>query len=258
VRNSTVIADRAITRLAGKVILVTGGSMGIGEAIARGCAAQGAKVALSARGREAGEAVAADIRAQGGEAQFYAHDVASPDDWRIVIEAVTTRWGVLHGVVNNAGRGVRRFLPEMTKDEFIDLNRLNLYSAFLGMKLGIAAMGEAGGAIVNIGSSSCFEAVTGGSAYAASKAAILGLARARRGIARPGHVRVHTIMPGRFMTVIMANGAPPEQRRAEAEANPMKRFGDPLELVEPLTFLLSDGARHLDGVELVVNGGATL
>jgi 3alpha(or 20beta)-hydroxysteroid dehydrogenase len=253
-----VSADRLAGRLTDKTVIVTGGSMGIGEAIARGCAAAGARLVLTARGRDAGEAVAADIRARGGEAIFLPHDVASPDDWRRVIGDTTRRWGPLHGVVNNAGRGVRRFLPEQTVEEFIDLARLNLHSAFLGMKLGIAAMGDAGGAIVNIGSTSCFESVTGGSAYATGKAAMAGLSRSRRGTARPAHVRVHTIMPGRFMTAIMAKGAPPEQRRAEAEANPMKRFGDPAELVEPVTFLLSDAARHVDGVELIVNGGATL
>ena len=244
--------------LAGKVVIVTGASTGLGEAIARGCAGFGARVALTARSQDAGEAVAADIRATGDEAVFVRHDVSDEGSWRDMLAAVAAQWGAPAGLVNNAGTAMGRLLEELSLDEFLKVSRLNLHGTFLGMKLGAAAMAEKGGAIVNIGSLGAFTAFPGGSAYSASKAGALGLARWRRDASWPAGVRVHTVAPGRFETAIMRLGASPEVRKAQAAAHPMGRFGRPEELAEPVGFLLSDGARHLDGIELVLDGGQTL
>jgi NAD(P)-dependent dehydrogenase (short-subunit alcohol dehydrogenase family) len=244
--------------VAGKVVIVTGASTGLGEAIARACAGEGARVAITARGRDAGEADAAGIRAHGGEAAFHVHDAGSEKSWGEMLAAVTADWGPLDGLVNNAGRGIGRLLPDLGMEEWLAVSRLNLHGTFLGMTPGAAAMRPEGGAMINMGSLASFAAFPGGGAYGGNKGAVLGLARARRGTGRPAHVRVHTLFPGRFMTEIMRKGAPPEVRAAQASAHPMGRFGEPEELADPVIFLLSDAARHLDGIELVLDGGQTL
>lgn len=245
-------------RLTGKTILVTGGSTGLGEAMARACAAEGAVVALTARGVEAGEAVAADIRARGGQAAFFRHDASSPDSWAEMMAEVDARLGALHGLINNAGRGYIKYLSDLSFDEFHELNRLNLHGAFLGMKHGCERMADSGGTIINMGSLASFRAFPGSVAYATSKGAMLGMSRSIRGVARPANVRVHTLFPGRFWTPIIVAAGSPEVRAAQEAAHPMKRFGQPAELGEPVVFLMSDAARDLDGVEIVLDGGQTL
>ena len=245
-------------RLSNKAIIVTGASTGLGEAMARAICAAGARVVLTARGAEKGEAVAAELCSRGGQALFITHDVTSEASWRRMLEHAEAAHGAPDGLVNNAGGGIGRPLGELTLAEFRSVHQLNLHGTFLGMKLGSQVMQAKGGVMINLGSVGSFTGFPGGAAYCASKGGVLGLSRATAGRARPNNIRVHTLLPGRFMTEIMRKGAPPEVRQAQMAAHPMRRFGDPAELGEPVIFLLSDEAAGLDGVEWVLDGGQAL
>ena len=246
----------------GPVLLVTGGSRGIGAAACLGAARQGGRVAVNYASNEvAANAVVSEIKKAGGDAIAIKGDVGNAADIVSMFEAVDRYFGRLDGLVNNAGivdHTAR--VDEMSVDRLERMMRINVTGSILcageAVRRMSTARGGQGGAIVNISS---MAAVLGGSAqyvdYAASKGAIdaftVGLSKE---VAAEG-VRVNAIRPGIIETDIHASGGQPDRPKEMASSIPMKRAGQAEEVADAIVYLLSPSASYITGAILNVSGG---
>jgi len=251
----------------GQTALVTGGSRGIGRAVALAFAAAGADVVVSARGRDAAEAVATEIRAIGRRAIAVAADIADPAGAHAVVEAAAALNGRLDFACNCAGiRPPMAPIDAQDVNDFDAVMRINVRGTFLCMQSEIAAMLKTGGgAIVNISSVTGLVGVRDVSPYVASKHAVNGLTKsaaleyARRGI------RINAVAPGMTQTELLDElSAELSQRRgvldpvaAFAESHPIGRIGHPEEIASAVLWLCSRGAAFTIGQILAVDGGQT-
>ena len=250
-------------RFASRVIVVTGASSGIGLALARRVAGEGAGVVLGARREEVGEEAARTIRAAGGEATFVAADVTVEEQAAALVTTAIERYGRLDGAFNNAG-GVEATGPLQDTDSaawHADL-ALNLTSVFYCMKAQIPAMlaSPAGGSIVNNASLAGVGGVGGMPSYTAAKHGVVGLTRsAALACAREGP-RVNAIVTGNVDTPLYRGlaGAHEEHPREELPApNPSGRVAGPEEVAAFVAFLLSHEAAFITGAALAIDGGFT-
>ncbi len=238
-----------------KTLIITGASSGIGAAAARAAAAEGAHVVLGARRADALEAIARDIRQQGGQAVTHPGDVTDPDYAEALVTTARTEFGALHGAFNNAGMvGDMSPVAEMTGDTWHSVLETNLTSAFFAAKAQIPAM-LTGGAIVFTGS---FVGVSNGgmpgmAAYAAAKAGLLGLVKSLAiDHAATGH-RINAVLPGGTKTAMA--GDDPDTHAFIAGLHPVKRMAEPEEIAAAALFLLSDRASFVTGTGVAVDGG---
>ena len=247
---------------AGPVLLVTGGSRGIGAAVCVAAAKAGWRVAVNyATNRDAADAVVGAIEAAGGSAIAVQGDVGSEADIQAMFAAVDAAFGRLDGLVNNAGIvGPTARIDEMSVDRLERMFRINIIGSIRCAAEAVRRMstryGGKGGAIVNISSAA---AVLGSPAqyvdYAASKGAIdtftIGLARE---VATEG-IRVNAIRPGVIDTEIHASGGLPDRARDLAPTIPVQRPGTAEEVADAVLYLLSDKATYVTGAILNVSGG---
>ncbi|KSV93710.1 glucose-1-dehydrogenase [Sinorhizobium sp. GL28] len=247
---------------AGPVLLVTGGSRGIGAAVCVAAAKAGWRVAVNyATNRDAADAVVGAIVAAGGSAIAVQGDVGSEADIQAMFAAVDAAFGRLDGLVNNAGIvGPTARIDEMSVDRLERMFRINIIGSIRCAAEAVRRMstryGGKGGAIVNISSAA---AVLGSPAqyvdYAASKGAIdtftIGLARE---VATEG-IRVNAIRPGVIDTEIHASGGLPDRARDLAPTIPVQRPGTAEEVADAVLYLLSDKATYVTGAILNVSGG---
>ncbi|HEV7318432.1 MAG TPA: SDR family oxidoreductase [Ensifer sp.] len=244
------------------VLLVTGGSRGIGAAICLGAAKAGWRVAVNfATNRGAADAVVDAIKRAGGEAIAVQGDVGSETDILAIFAAVDAAFGRLDGLVNNAGIvGQTARVDEMSVDRLERMFRINITGSIRCAAEAVRRMstryGGNGGVIVNISS---MAAVLGSSAqyvdYAASKGAIdtftVGLSRE---VAAEG-IRVNAVRPGIIDTEIHASGGLPDRARDLAHTIPVQRPGTAEEVADAVLYLLSDKATYVTGAILNVSGG---
>lgn len=244
------------------VLLVTGGSRGIGSAVCRLAARQGWDVAVNyAANRAAADAVVSEVKAEGGDAIAIKGDVGSAQDIAAMFDAVDRHFGRLDGLVNNAGIvDAPQRVDEMTVERLERMMRVNVTGSILCAAEAVRRMsskhGGKGGSIVNISS---MAAVLGSASqyvdYAASKAAIdtftIGLSRE---VATEG-VRVNAIRPGVIDTDIHASGGLPNRARDMASSIPMQRSGTAEEIADAVLYLLSPTASYITGAILNVSGG---
>ena len=246
-------------RLDGRVALVTGAASGIGKATSRRLASEGAAVVVTDLQDEAGEAVAAGIREDGGRAIFVHHDVSSQADWEAALQATREEFGRLDILVNNAGIGDTAPIEETELDDYEKTIAVDQTGVFLGMKLAAPMLIDSGhGSVINI--SSIF-GTTGGfgasPAYHAAKGAITTLSKnAALHWAAEG-VRVNSIHPGFIDTPLLdqAKGTPFEELMVST--TPMGRLGRPEEVAAAIAYLAGDDASFVTGTELYVDGGYT-
>ena len=244
-------------RLKDKVAIVTGAAHGMGEAEARLFAKEGARVVVTDILQEQAEAVAADIRAGGGDATSATIDVTSEPDWLALIGKTIVTYGRLDILVNNAGiSGSSVGDPDGLAgwDRIIAVNQT---SVFLGTKLAAEQMAKTGGgSIVNISSIMGFVGgASGHPAYHASKGAVRIYSKAASVRYGPSGVRVNTVHPGYMPPMLNATNA--GERADKIALTPLRRLGEPIEVAYGVLFLASDEASFVTGTELVIDGGYT-
>lgn len=244
-------------RLQNKSALITGAASGMGESTARIFAREGAKLVLTDVLDPEGEAVAASIRAAGGDAVFLHHDVTHEADWQKAIEAVTARHGQLDILVNNAG--ISGGLPDKLDVAAFDrLMAVNARGTFLGMKFAIEHMrNSGGGSIVNVSSIS---GIVGQDfvhmGYNGAKGAIRTMTKSAAVQFGPAGIRVNSVHPGIMPPMRTSQtSADPAIRARVLEGVPLRRAGRIEEVAHAVLFLASDEASYVTGAELVVDGG---
>ncbi|MFE1103522.1 glucose 1-dehydrogenase [Nocardiopsis alba] len=238
-----------------KVVIVTGGAGGLGEAYSREIVAMGGKVMIGDLLVDKAAAVAADL----GDAARSQHlDVTDPDSWQDIVTATEEAFGKVTGLVNNAGAsasGVR--LIDESPETFRKIVDINLYGVFLGMRSVIPALRRAdGGSIVNISSAAGMVgmALTGG--YGAAKWGVRGMTKLSAVELAPENIRVNSVHPGMVLTPMTAPTGITLDEGGFPSA-PAGRVGRPEELTGAVTYLLSDAASYTTGAELAVDGGWT-
>jgi 3-oxoacyl-[acyl-carrier protein] reductase len=238
-----------MTRLAGRVAIVTGAASGIGAATAERLAAEGAVVACADLNADAAAAVAGRI---GGRA--YAHDVTSRPSWLTLVEGVRRDLGGVDILVNNAGVTRDRSLLKMTDEEWHTVIDVHLKGMWLGCQHAVPPIRErGGGAIVNI-SSEARHGAFGQSNYAAAKAGIVGLTRTVALEHARHRIRVNAVAPGAVDTP-MTQAVPSDVKESWIPNIPLRRFGEPREIAAAIAFLVSDDASYITGQCLGVDGG---
>ncbi|WP_428334534.1 SDR family NAD(P)-dependent oxidoreductase [Novosphingobium sp.] len=241
----------------GKVAVVTGGSDGIGLALAQLLARQGARVAICARRPDRLEAARAAI-AQHGTVEAHQLDVADDKAFAALVADVAARHGRLDMMVNNAMAVHYASIEQLSLDDWRGDFAVNADAVFVGTKAAMAVMMPQGhGSIVNISSTCGIRATPMMASYSASKAALIQFsAVAAMEGARHG-VRVNVVVPGQVQTPATEayNAQAPDAAAATTDAIPMGRGGQPDELAEAIAFLLSDAASYITGVALPVDGG---
>lgn len=245
-------------RLEGKTVLVTGAARGIGEAIARKCALEGAQVALCDRERPAAQAAADVLRQEGGIAAGFAADVADGKSVRALVDAVRNYFGRIDVLVNNAGIVQDAQLKNMRDEQWEQVIAVNLSGVYRCTRAVVEVMLEQGtGSIINISSIVGLYGNFGQTNYAAAKAGVIGMTRTwARELGRKG-IRANALCPGFIETPILA--AMPHKVLDEIVGRiPAGRMGRPEEIASVAAFLASDEASYVNGAVIEVSGGATL
>lgn len=248
-------------QLQGNVAIVTGAGRGIGRAIARLFAAEGAGVVVAARTTNEGNQTVSLIREAGGEAFFQQTDVSQAAQVRRLVAACMDRYGQIDVLVNNAGiGGPGKPLHEASEEDWDLVLDTNLKGCFLGMRYAIPPMQAAGhGAIINLSSVLAEHTLPGCTAYTASKAGIIALTRATALEVGQFGIRVNCIQPGSTDTPMMWEGLDEEGRREiepqVAAAAPLGKVGRPEEIAQAALFLASNASSFVTGASLLVDGG---
>jgi NAD(P)-dependent dehydrogenase (short-subunit alcohol dehydrogenase family) len=244
-----------------KVVIITGGSKGIGEGCARVFVRAGAKVVICARGRELGEATAAELNAAGpGTCHFIPCDVTQPDEIRQLVEKTVELHGRLDCLINNAGwHPPHRTIDDFSIDEFKDLLELNLVSYFAACKYALPYLRETHGCIINMSSLAGAIGQEWATTYAATKGGISAFTKALAVDEARNEVRVNVVLPGAIATPLVESFMEaPAQRDFIESWGWNGRVGTIEEVGEACLFLASAGAGFITGAELVISGGAEL
>lgn len=247
-----------MSRVAGKVVLVTGAGSGIGRATAKLLAAEGATVIVTDINQPGGLETVQQI---GGNARFAPHDTAQEADWQRIIDEVMAREGRLNGLVNNAG--IAGPFPSTFETETVEqwqrMLSINVQGVFLGCKYSVPAMkASGGGSIVNTSSLAAFLGTPALSAYGASKGAVRQFTKTvAMDCARKGYkIRCNSVHPGIIMTPMGDSILPSDKARDRAlKSIPIGEFGTPEDIAYGILYLISDESKFVTGTELVIDGG---
>ena len=246
-----------MNRLDGRVALVTGAASGIGKATAHRLASEGAAVLVTDIAGEAGEAVVKEITDAGGRAAFFRHDVTSERDWEAATARAVEVFGSLDILVNNAGMGDLKTIEDTTLEEWNRTIDIDQTGVFLGMKVAAPYLKKSEHAsIINI--SSIF-GTSGGfgtsPAYHAAKGAVRTLTKNAALHWATAGIRVNSVHPGFIETPILEPARGTEFWDAMTAVTPMGHLGQPDDIAAGVTYLASDDAKFVTGLELYIDGG---
>ena len=247
-----------MSKLAGKVAIVTGASKGIGASIAKHLAAEGAAVVVNySSSRDGAERVVAEITAKGGRAIPVQANVAKQADIQHLFAETKKTFGQLDILVNNAG--IYEFAPleEVTADHFHKMFDLNVLGLILASREAVEHFGPAGGSIVNISSVVSTLSPPNASVYSATKAAVDAVTRSLAKELGPRKIRVNSVNPGMVETEgVHAAGIAESEMRTNMEAQtPLGRIGQPHDIAPAVLFLASPDAAWITGETLYISGG---
>ncbi len=243
------------TLLAGKIALITGGSRGIGKAIAMQFVKQGAVVAFTYVNKETALQTKAELEALGGKVLAFQADATQYEQAKEVIDEVMKQCGRIDVLVNNAGITRDGLLMRMTPNQFDEVINGNLRSAFNYCQLCTPIMlRQRGGSIINMSSVVGLHGNAGQCNYAASKAGIVGLTQSMAKELGGKGVRINAIAPG-FIQTDMTQGLSEEVKNKWINEIPLKRVGTPEDIANVAVFLASDMAAYVTGQALSVDGG---
>lgn len=239
----------------GKVIFITGGGSGIGAASARAFARAGAAVAIVGRTLSKCERVAAEVRAQGGQAIAIAADVASSADVAQAISRTVEQFGRLDGVLHSAGISPSGRVTEISEEAWNACIAIDLTSAFLIAKFAIPHLRAHGGVILNVAGTFGIRAATDKAAYSAAKAGLINLSRAiALDYARDG-IRCNAICPGYVDTPLTAGFEATARDAFLDRFQPLRGLVSADEVAALAVYLASDAARMITGQIFVIDGG---
>lgn len=247
----------ALFDLTGKVVVVTGGSRGIGRSVVLGLAAAGADVVIASRRMENCQAVAAEVEATTGrQALAVAFNVGDWSSCDGLVDAVYQRFGRCDVLVSNAGMSpLYPDLPSVSEELYDKTHAVNAKGPFrLGVLFGTKMNAGDGGSIINVSASGAWRPQPTYVPYAMAKAALNALTLALAGAWSP-KVRANVVLPGPFETDIV-KAWPPGQLESVSAANPLGRVGRPDDMVGVCVFLASDASSYINGAQILVDGGA--
>lgn len=253
-------------RVKDRVALITGAGNGIGAAVARRLAQEGALVVVTDIDAAAVAGVATSINADGGRVIARQHDVCDEPSWEILIKEIVAQYGHLDILVNNAGIALPANVEEATLTDWRKTQAVNGEGVFIGTRAAITAMKERGGSIINISSIEGIVGEPNACAYNYSKGGVRIFTKsAALHCASQGYpIRVNSVHPGFIHTPMVEDGLgamPEAQATAMLERLlreiPMGAMGEPLDIANGCLFLASDESKYMTGSELVIDGGYT-
>lgn len=253
-----------MNRLAGKVAIVTGGALGIGKAIVRRMAEEGAKLAILDVLDAEGDALEGELRAAGLDAKYWFCDVARESQIAGVFDSVVEKFGRLDIVVSNAGvAGASKPTHEISEAEWDFVQAINVKGVFFGTKHAIPHLKKAGGgSIINLSSIYGMVGAPDVPPYHASKGAVRLMTKTDALLYAPDRIRVNSIHPGFIWTPMVEKhlaglGDVAAGRKAVDALHPLGHMGEPDDIAWAAVYLASDEAKFVTGTELVVDGGYT-
>ncbi len=254
-----------MTRLKGKVSIITGAAVGIGRACAIRMAEEGAAVALFDIHDHQGETLAASLREKGYSARYWHCDVSHEGEVKRATDEATTHFGRLDVVVNNAGiAGANKPTHELTEAEWDEVQAVNVKGVFFGVKHAVPHLKKAGGgAIINLSSIYGIVGAPDVPPYHASKGAVRLMSKTDALIYAPDRIRVNSVHPGFIWTPMVENHLKTvgddmaAAKAATAALHPLGNMGEPDDIAWAVVYLASDEAKFVTGTELLVDGGYT-
>ncbi len=241
--------------LTGRVAIVTGGTRGIGRAIAEGFAAAGAKVVVASRKAEACAETQAHLEAMGAEALGVATNMSSLEDVEALVQATVDRFGAIDIIVNNAANALTQPLGQFTPEAWQKSYDANLRGPVFLVQYALPYLTASPHAsVINVISAGAFLAAPNVAMYSGAKAGLMAFTRAMGSDFAKLGIRVNALAPGTVDTDMVRNN-PPEVQQSMANAAPMKRAAHPDEMVGPAIFLASDAGSFVTSQVILADGG---
>ena len=243
--------------LSGRTVLITGGSKGLGKAMAVGFARAGANLMICSRHADELAATAKEIHeATGRRVEFTVADLSRRDDVAALVKATGERMGGIDILVNNAGSNHPQLIDAIEDDAWDEIVQLNLSSCMALTRAFVPGMKQRGwGRVIHISSIIALAGAPARSVYAATKAGLMGMARAQALELGADGITVNCIAPGPFLTDLPAAKLTKEQREVIGQRTALKRWANPDELIGPALLLASNAGSYMTGSVIVVDGG---
>lgn len=247
-------------RFTNQVVIVTGGSRGIGFAIASALVDEGAAVVIASQHDGRGQAAVHTLRERGGRAEFVAADVTQRDQVERLVSQTLERFGAIHVLVNNAGAHEKAAFWEEPESLWDRMYRINVLGTVLPSQVVARYMKDhGGGSLVHIASKAGVVGEPGHAAYSAAKGAVIALTRAMAVELAPYHIRVNAVCPGPVLTDMLLDAVPTQAGRDQlASQAPLKRIGQPADIAGAVLYLASAESDWCTGQVLSLDGGMSI